>query len=195
MLRVGDTLVPLIIMSEGTHLLNFARDKAEWPVYMAISNLSSKFHQMPSTHSIVLVPHLLIPIKNRNIPQKRLNEQQQTNREMLNEVLWWVLQPLSFKQHPSAESSYFSILCADGNFRHCQPGFAAWLADCPEGSDLHHLEQHVGVQCKCPKNKLEHYVPLHEEHPWWDHNLYRSLSDDNTRPADAELSSRHDHWG
>jgi hypothetical protein len=79
MLRVGDTLVPLIFMSDRTHLSNFAGDKKEWPVYMPIGNLSSKIRQMPSTHSVVMVALLLIPIKNRNIPQKLLDKQRQTN--------------------------------------------------------------------------------------------------------------------
>ena len=46
-LRVGDTLVPLIIMSDGTHLSKFAGDKNEWPVYITIGNLSAKLRQMP----------------------------------------------------------------------------------------------------------------------------------------------------
>jgi len=79
MLRVGDTLVPLIFMSDGTHLLNFAGHKKEWPVYMTIGNPSSKIRQMPSTHSVVMVAPLPIPIMNRNIPQKRLVEQRRTN--------------------------------------------------------------------------------------------------------------------
>ena len=125
MLRVGDTLVPVIFMSDGTHLSNFAGDKKEWPVYMTIGNLSSKIRQMPSTHSVVMVALLPIPIKNRNIPQKRLDEQRQTNREVLNEVLRRVLQPLTFKLNPSAESGYYNVLCADGNFRRCKPVLAA----------------------------------------------------------------------
>jgi len=91
-------------MSDGTHLSNFAGDKKEWPVYMTIGNLSSKIRQMPSTHSVLMVALLPIPIKNRNIPQKRLDEQRQTNREVLNEVLRRVLHPLTFKQNSSAES-------------------------------------------------------------------------------------------
>jgi len=43
-LRVGDTLVRLIYMSDGTHLSNFACHKKEWPVYMTIGDLSSKIH-------------------------------------------------------------------------------------------------------------------------------------------------------
>jgi len=142
-LRLGNTLVPLIFMSDGTHLSNFAGNKLKWPVYMTIGNLSSKIGHMPSTHTVVMVALLPIPIKHCNIPQKRLDEQRQTNREVLNEVLWRVLQPLTFKQNPNAESRYYNILCADGNFRCCKPVLAAWLADCPEYSDLHHLERHV----------------------------------------------------
>jgi len=41
---------------------------------MTIGNLSSEIRQMPSAHTIVMVAHLPIPIKNRNIPQKRLDE-------------------------------------------------------------------------------------------------------------------------
>jgi len=194
-LRLGDTLVPLIFMSDGTHLSNFAGDKKEWPVYMTIGNLSSKICQMPSTHTVVMVALLPIPIKNHNIPQKRLDEQRQTNREVLNEVLRQVLQPLTLKQNPNAESGYYNVLCADGNFRRCKLVLAAWLADCPEYSDLHHLERHVCFWCECPKNELGDYVPSDKQHPRQDHNVYRTLSDANTKAADAELSSRHVHRG
>jgi len=101
-----------------------------------------------------MVALLPIPIKNHNIPQKQLDEQQQTYREVLNEVLRRVLQPLTIKQNPNTESGYYNVLCADGNFRRCKPVLAAWLADCPEYSDLHHLEQHVCFWCECPKNEL-----------------------------------------
>ena len=148
-LRLGDTLVPLILMSNRTHLSNFAGNKKQWPVYMTIGNVSSKIHQLPSAHSVVMVDVLPIPIKNSNIPQKRLETQWQTNQEVLNEVLWRVLQPLTFKQNPKAESGYYNVLCADGNFRRCKPVLAAWLADCPEYSELHHLERHVCFWCEC----------------------------------------------
>ena len=82
-------------------------------------------------HSVVMVTLLPIPIKNCIIPQNRLDERLQTNREVLNKVLLRVLQPLTFKQNPSAESGYFNVLCADGNFRLCKPVVAAWLLDSP----------------------------------------------------------------
>jgi len=66
-------------MSDGTHLSNFAGDKREWPVYMRIGNICSKISQMTSTHAVVMVALLPIPIKNRNIPEKWLDEHRQTN--------------------------------------------------------------------------------------------------------------------
>jgi len=134
-----------------------------------------------------------IPIKNRIIPQMGLDEQQQTNREVLNEVLRRVLQPLTFKQHPSTESGYYNVLCADGNFRRCKLVLSACLADCPEYRELHHLERHVRFWCECPKNELGDYVHPDKQHPRRDHNHDRTLSDANTKAADAELSSRHVH--
>jgi hypothetical protein len=92
---------------------------------MTIGNLSSMIRQMPSAHTVVMVALLPILIKNRNIPQKRLDEQRQTNRDVLNEVLRRVLQPLTFKQNLNAESGYYNVLCADGNFRRCNPVLAA----------------------------------------------------------------------
>jgi hypothetical protein len=46
-LRLGDTLVPLILMSNGIHLSNFAGDKKELPVYMTIGNQCEKIRRMP----------------------------------------------------------------------------------------------------------------------------------------------------
>jgi hypothetical protein len=101
---VGDNLIPLIFFSSGTHLFNFAGLKNEWHEQMTIGNLSLKIRQMPSTHSVVMVALLLILIKNCNIPQKRLDETQQTTQEVLNKVLHRVLKPLTFSQNPSANN-------------------------------------------------------------------------------------------
>ena len=68
-LRLGDTLVLLIFMSDGTHRLNFTGDNQKWPVYMAIGNQSSKIGQMPSMHIVIMAALLLIPFTNWNIPQ------------------------------------------------------------------------------------------------------------------------------
>jgi len=119
-LRLGNTPGPFIFMSDGTHLSNCAGDKKEWPVYMTIGNISSMICQMPSAQTVVMGALRPISIKNRNIPKKPLDEHWQTNREVLNEILRRVLQPLIFKQNPNAKSGYYNVLCADGNFRRCK---------------------------------------------------------------------------
>jgi len=194
-LGVGDTLVRLIVMSDGTHLSIIAANNKEWLEYVTIRNLSSKIRQMPSMNSVVMVALLLIPIKNDNIQPERLDEKRQTNRKVRNEVLQRVLQPLTFKQNPSTESGYYNVPCADENFRHSKPVIAASLADCPEYSNLHHLERHVWTWCECSNTKPGDYVPPDKQHPRWDHNKYWMLSDANTKAADAEASSRHRHCG
>jgi len=98
---------------------------------------------MPSTHSIIVVTRLPIPIKKFNIPQKWFDEQQQTHRDVLNQVFWQVLQQLTITHHPSARSGYFNVRFPDGNFRHWKPVLAEWLADSPEYSDLCHHEWRV----------------------------------------------------
>jgi len=169
-LRVGNTLVPLIIMSDGTHLSNFAGDKTEWPVYMTIGNLSSKIHHRPSTDRVVIVALLPIPIMYHNIHQKRQDEQQQTNWEVLNGVHWRVLQPLTLKQIRCADSGYYNLLRADRNFRRCKLVLVAWLAHCAEYTDLHHLEWHLCFWSECPKNEHGVCVPLDKQH----HRRYRN---------------------
>jgi hypothetical protein len=193
MLRLGDRLGPMTFMSDTTHVLNFAGDKTQWPVYMAIGNLCSKLRQMPSTYSVVIVALMPITIKNRNIPQRRLVEQRNTDREVLNEVLWRVLQPLSVKQNPSTGSGYFKVLCADGNLRRCKLVLAAWLADSTKYSDLNHLERHVCFCFVYPKNELGVYVPCDKQHPQRNYNLHQILSHANTKRADADHWSRHVH--
>jgi hypothetical protein len=104
-----------------------------------------------------------------------------------NKVPQRVLQPLTLKHNSSAESGYYNILCADGNFRHCKQALAAWVADCPEYSDLNDLEQHVCFWWKCLKNELGNYVHLHKQYPRRNHNLYRTLGDAHSKGVDAEL--------
>ena len=49
--------------------------------------------------------------------------------------------------------------------------------------------------CKCPKDELGVHVHLDKQHPLWDYNLYRMLSDANTKAADVQLWSHHVHTG
>jgi hypothetical protein len=158
-------------MSDGAYPSNFAGEKQEWPVYITIGNLSLNIHQMPSIHNVIMVAILPIRIKNHNVFQNWLDEQRQTYREVLNEVLWQLFKCPMIIKNPRTTSGYYNGLCADGNFRHCKTVLAALLADCSERSNLHHLKPHVCFWCEYPKNELGHCVPSDMQYPWWDHNL------------------------
>src|SRR6266404_6248603 len=121
MLQDGDTLVPLIFMSDATHLSNYAGDKKEWPIYMTIGNLSSGLRQKPTAHSVVMVALLPIPPKHRHESKSRRDEQNATNRNVLQEVLHRALEPLCFPDQVSDEHGYYNVLCADRHYRRCKP--------------------------------------------------------------------------
>jgi len=112
-------------MSDGIHLSNFASEKKELPVYMTIGNLSSKIHQMPSTHTVVMVALLPIPIKNCNIPQMRLDEKRQTNREVLKVVLCLVLQPLTFETKSQRQERVLQCSLCRLQLQALQTGFSS----------------------------------------------------------------------
>jgi hypothetical protein len=77
----------LDFLFDGKEHSGFAGDKNEWHKYMPIRNQSSKIRQIPSPHSIIMVPVLLIATQICNIPQKQLDDQQQTIGEVLNKIL------------------------------------------------------------------------------------------------------------
>jgi len=138
-------------------------------------------------HIVMIVALLQIAIENPYCPEKRQDKQWHSNRDVLNEVPGRVLHPLTFKHNPSTESGHYNILGADGNFRHCKPVLAAGLADCPDYSDLHRLERQVCLWYECRKNELGDYVLPDKQHLRQYHDLYRMLSDGNTKAVDAEL--------
>jgi len=45
------------------------------------------------------------------------------------------------------------------------------------------------------RNEVGVDVPPDKQHPRWDQKVYWMLTDTNTKAADADLSSRHVHWG
>jgi hypothetical protein len=124
---VGETIVPLIFLSDSTHLTNFAGDKKAWPVYMTIGNIHSTVRMKPTMHSVVKVALLPQPLKARDVPLSQKNKQKKHNRLIQQTVLDYVLQPLS-----NAQDWQFDAFCSDENWRRCHAVLSGWIGDYPE---------------------------------------------------------------
>jgi hypothetical protein len=146
--------VPLIFLSDATHLTNFAGDGKAWPVYMTIGNLLAAVRNAPSTQSVLLVALLPVPIKLRDISKARREFQREHNRLVHQYVLRHLLAPL---EH--AEGGVFTARCADGHTRRCYATVAAWLADYPEHCELQNLRYGSCIWCECPADKMGEYHP------------------------------------
>ena len=182
---MGQTIVPIILMSDGTHLTNFCGDKKVWPIYMTIGNLCAAVRMKHSMHAVLLVALLPIPIKMHYIPLKKRNAQREHNQMVLQHVLQDVMQGLLQSEN---ENGHFYTYWADGRFRYCYPTLAGWMADYPEHRDHHNIKNGVCYWCKCPQGEMGDFCDQTDCHQLRDHTLYRQFSDENT-PQSLLISS------
>jgi len=175
-LPVGDTVVPIIFMSDATHLTNFCGDKKAWPVYMTIGNLSAKARMQHTMHGVLLLALLPIPVKMREVPAKIRNAQREHNRSVVQNVLKHVMQDLlASGSKEQRHGQDFYTFCADGQVRHCHPILAAWMADYPEHCNLHNIKSGVCYWCECPQKEMGDMPRVEDRYPPRDHTLYRRL--------------------
>ena len=191
-LTAGDTLVPLIFMSDATHLTNFCGDKKAWPIYMTIGNLSAKARMKHTMHGVLLVALLPIPVKMRDIPAKKRNAQREHNRMVMQHVLKHVMQDILDDGGPVR---HFYAHCADGNVRHCYPILAAWMADYPEHCNLQNIKSGVCYWCECPQEKMGDMPEPGDCYPQRNHRLYDQLWEKNTAQSIADLKGRNVNAG
>ena len=116
-------MVPVIGMSDQTHLSNFSGDKKVWPVYMTLGNRPSTRRNNPGSMAVLLVALLPIPPElSRSAPGNR--RQRQNNSDTLQGVFKLLFEPL---QHVALEG--VNIDCADGKVQRCFPILSGWIAD------------------------------------------------------------------
>jgi len=58
-LPIGSMLVPVLFVSDATHLTNFSGDGKVWPLYMTIGNIKSSIRNKPTSHA--WVPVAILP--------------------------------------------------------------------------------------------------------------------------------------
>jgi len=137
-------VVPIIGLSEQSHLTNFSGDQKAWPVYMTIGNILSRTSSSPAKMLILLLALLPVPPKFTGESARANEAQWQTNADVLCAVFDLVLAPL---QQVAREGTVMD--CADGKTHLCLPMLSAWIADHAKHAALQ------GIASKsCPKYEV-----------------------------------------
>ena len=135
-------MVPVIGMSDQTHLSNFSGDKKAWPVYMTLGNLPSTQCNNPGSMAVLLIALLPIPPKlSMSAPGNR--QQRQINADTLQGVFKLLFESL---QHVALEG--VNIDCADGKVQRCFPILSGWIADHMENVALHGVKSNACPKCE-----------------------------------------------
>ena len=84
--------MPVICMSDQTHLTNFSGNKKAWPVYLMIGNIHSWTRNSSSKMAIILVPILPSLPKFSSKTAKTRSAQGMTNDEVLEAVFSFIFE-------------------------------------------------------------------------------------------------------
>jgi len=165
-LPVGSILVPVIFVSDMTHLTNFCSDGKLWPVYMSIGNISSRIRQKPTSHA--WIPVVLLPVVPKRVYKKAdwsAVKQERESLEIMHVLLKFILGPIS-----DAAEHAITAHCGDGVVRKCYIKVAAWLGDHIENCTIHaSYNTQYGI-CECLMAELGNHGHRNRRR---DHEIYK----------------------
>ncbi|RPA99359.1 hypothetical protein L873DRAFT_1643819, partial [Choiromyces venosus 120613-1] len=142
-LPTGSTVVPIIRLSDQTHLTNFLGDKKAWPVYVTIGNILSRTRNSPTKMPILLLALLPVPPKFTRESACADKLQRQINADALRAVFDLALAPLV-----KIAQDGVVMDCAHGKRRLCYPILSAWIADHTEHTVLHGITNKSCPNCE-----------------------------------------------
>jgi hypothetical protein len=143
----GATLVPIIAMSDGTHLSNFSGDQKAWPIYMTIGNIDRETRAKLSSHAVVLLALLPVANKLKAANEKNRSLQSEQNRYIVVEVMKVIMESLRDVGRDGVD-----VVCADKAVRRCFPRLAVWIADYPEHCQIQGLQYGHCMWCEKPRS-------------------------------------------
>ncbi|CCA75821.1 hypothetical protein PIIN_09809 [Serendipita indica DSM 11827] len=118
----GQTVIPVILGSDKTHLTEFTGDKKAWPLYLSIGNIAMSARSSPAYDAWMLIAYIPVPAwKDSKKIQKTLSAR------LFHQCMKLVLNPL-------VEPGKTGIEMADasGKVRICVPLVAGYISDYPE---------------------------------------------------------------
>lgn len=123
--KSGATVAPIILSSDKTKLSYFSGDKAAWPVYLTIGNISKQIRRKPSKRAVMLLGYL---------PVAKLQCWSDSKRKAIGHDLFHACMRKFLEPLVSAGKDGVIMNCADNKARRVHPLLAAYVADHPERS-------------------------------------------------------------
>ena len=121
----GATVAPIILSSDKTQLSVFSGDKAAYPVYITIGNISKATRRQPSKHATLLLGYL----SDDSLKSHILSDAARSIalRRLFHDSLGVIVSSLE-----AAGRQGVKMVCADGMIRHVFPVLSSYVCDHPE---------------------------------------------------------------
>ncbi|KAJ7058408.1 Zn-finger domain-containing protein, partial [Mycena amicta] len=173
---------PVIIASDKTKLTNFGGDKAAYPVYLTIRNLSKEIRRQPKKYGTVLLGYL---------PTAKLScfssddAQSLAMYRLFHYSMSLLLEPLV-----AAGADGVEMVCADGFVRQVFPILCAYVADHPEQCLVACCKQNRCPRCLVDPTRRGENVS-DAETVWRDQETTLHLLRDHKNRKNSPLFDKH----
>ncbi|KAJ6527827.1 hypothetical protein B0H19DRAFT_969493 [Mycena capillaripes] len=151
--RAGATIIPIIISTDKTQTTMF-RNKAAYPVYMTIGNITKDSRRKPSRQVYVLLGYLPTT-RLDHITNKAARRRAVAN--LYHACMRQILSPLK-----SAGLEGVEMASGDGVVRRCHPIFSIFAGDHPEQVLVTGTETGECPTCPVPRDELGSFEDLYE---------------------------------
>ncbi|KAJ7119227.1 hypothetical protein C8R43DRAFT_1152418 [Mycena crocata] len=149
----GATIVPVIISTDKTQTTMF-RNKAAYPVYMTIGNITKESRRKPSRQAYVLLGYLPTT-RLDHITNKAARRRAVAN--LYHACMRQILHPLK-----SAGLDGLEMKSGDGVVRRCHPIFSVFAGDYPEQVLVTGTKTGECPTCPVPRDELGSFEDLYE---------------------------------
>ncbi|KAJ7875217.1 hypothetical protein B0H13DRAFT_1894237 [Mycena leptocephala] len=151
--RAGATIVPVIISTDKTQTTMF-RNKAAYPVYMTIGNITKESRRKPSRQAYVLLGYLPTT-RLDHITNKAARRRAVAN--LYHACMRQILRPLK-----NAGLDGIEMKSGDGVVRRCHPIFSVFAGDYPEQVLVTGTKTGECPTCRVPRDELGSIVDIYE---------------------------------
>ncbi|KAG8974091.1 hypothetical protein FRC05_007839 [Tulasnella sp. 425] len=186
-IKPGATVAPIILASDKTKLSYFSGDKAAWPVYLTIGNISKHIRRKPSKHAVLLLGYL---------PVAKLHCWSDSKRKAIGHDLFHACMRKLLEPLVTAGRDGVVMNCADNKARRVHPLLSAYIANHPERALTACVKAnrcppcpvHADEQGDLPRDRWgQRVVSILRDPEKAKHTIYDAFNEDIDAQAIAEM--------